>query len=412
MRNRIIVLVLVLVLAGAAVAVYRNFSASTGSPGAVPTAAPGAGADLGVVTASGQVVPARHVALAFKLGGRVSAIPVREGDLVKQGTVLAQVDDSTIQKQIAQAQVSVALAGKQLGQAEAAVQLAEKQLAQLKAGGTDAQIASARAALASANANYAKVKQGPTADELGQIKANLDNAKAARDQAQSAYDRAGGLSNPYIAQTRESLTLEQATNAYNAALSAYSDARSHPTASDLAAAYAQIQQAQDALAQLTPTQEALDVAQAQVDAALAARDAAQVQVQSAQAALDTAKSQADDYALVAPFDGTLAAKNIEVGQVVQPGAPAFDLGDLGQLQIETTDLAEVDVTKVDIGQAVSVTFDGLPGKAFDGKVTTIAPEANDHRGDQVYKVTIQLTDAAGAALRWGMTANVQIDVGK
>jgi multidrug resistance efflux pump len=149
---------------------------------------------------------------------------------------------------------------------------------------------------------------------------------------------------------------------------------------------------------LTPTQQALDVAQAQVAAA--------------QAALDLAQAQAADLALAAPFQGTLANKSVDVGQVVQPGTLAFDLGDLNQVQVETTDLSEVDVTNVKVGQAASLTFDGLPGKTFDGVVKSIAPEANDHRGDQVYKVTIDLPDAAKAEVRWGMTANVSIRTGQ
>jgi HlyD family secretion protein len=412
MRNRIIGAIVILIILGVAFLVIRNFAVSNGAPSATQTKTPPQAADLGVVTASGQVVPAQHATLSFKVGGRILAIPVREGDPVRQGDVLARLDDSVVQKQLAQAQAQLATAQAELAQADAQVQLAQKQLAQLKAGGTDTDTAAAQAALNAAQASYDRVKQGPTANQLGQLKANLDSAKAALDQAQTAYDRAGGVTNPFITLTRESLQLQQATNAYRSALAAYDDARSHPTASDLAAAYAQIQQAQDAVARLNPTQQALDVAQAQVDAAHAARNTAQAQMVSAQAALDTAKVQAADYVLVAPFDGTLAAKSIDPGQVVQPGAPAFDLGGLSQLQIETTDLAEVDVTKVVIGQTANVTFDGLPGKTFSGQVASIAPEANDHRGDQVYKVTIDLPDAATAGLRWGMTANVSIQVNK
>ncbi len=93
--------------------------------------------------------------------------------------------------------------------------------------------------------------------------------------------------------------------------------------------------------------------------------------------------------------------------MVQPGAPVFDLGDENQLQVETTDLAEVDVSQVTLGQKVQVTFDGLPGNLFTGQVTAIAPEANDYRGDQVYKVTIELADAVNQGVRWGMTANIR-----
>ncbi len=353
---------------------------TAGAQSAVPTAAPAPAPDVALVTAEGNLVPAQYTTLAFKTGGRVLQVLAHEGDTVKRGTVLARLDDTVPQKQIAQAQT--------------AVDLTQKQLAQIKTGGTPEQVAAAQATLDAAQKNYEKVAAGPTQDDLAQLKAQVDNARAAVAQAQAAYDRIGGASNPDIGMTPQSVALQQATNNYRAAAAAYNDAVTRPTAADLAAAKAQVQQARDALARLTPTQQALDVAQAQVA--------------SAQAALDLAQAQAADYVLVAPFDGTVAAKNVQVGQVLLAGAAAFDLGDQSRLQIETTDLTEVDVVKITVGQAASVTVDALPGKTFPGTVAYIAPEANDYRGDQVYKVTVDLSDAAGAGLRWGMTANVLI----
>jgi hypothetical protein len=91
---------------------------------------------------------------------------------------------------------------------------------------------------------------------------------------------------------------------------------------------------------------------------------------------------------------------------------AFVLGDLTTLQIETTDLAEADVSKVKVGAAARVTFDDFPGKTFQGTVTHVAPVANDHSGDKVFKVTVGLVCADLAELKWGMKTNVEIGVGQ
>lgn len=157
-------------------------------------------------------------------------------------------------------------------------------------------------------------------------------------------------------------------------------------------ASSQVAQAKEALAQLTPTQSAIEVAEAQ---------AAQ-----AQAALDLARAAAQDAVLTAPFDGAVGAIDVDVGQVVSPGAAVMSVGDLPELQVETTDLVEVDVTRVSVGQAANLTFDALPGETFQGQVTRVAPEANTYRGDQVYMVTIDLPASESKLLRWGMTANV------
>ncbi len=347
---------------------------------ATPTVTPVKAAEVRVITAEGRVVPAQHATLAFKVGGRVIAIPVHEGEQVKAGTVLARLDDALLQAQTAQAQ--------------ATVELAQKQFAQLQAGGTAEQIASAQSALNAAQANHDKVKQGPTIDQIAQLKANLDNARAALDQAQSAYDRAGGTSNPSIGLTRESLQLQQASNAYHAALAAFDDARSHPTVAELTAAYSQLEQAKEALARLTPTQPAMDVSQAQVA--------------QTKAAVDLARMAAQDAVLTAPFDGMVGTINMDVGQVISPGTPVATFGDLSKLQVETTDLTEVDVTKLVVGQTANLTIDALSSSIFKGQIVRIATEANAYRGDQVYKVTIDLPNATSAGLRWGMTASVSI----
>lgn len=408
MKRVVITAVVSLVILGVAFWGYQTYLAP------VPTPTPVSGVSTEpieqIVSAEGVVVPARSVNLAFKTMGRVIAIAVEEGETVKQGTVLARLDDALWQKQIAQAQAQIEIAEKQYAAAQAQVQVAEKQLAQVKAGGTPEQIAAAQAAVEAALAAYAQVARGPTADELAALKAQLDNAKAALLQAQSAYDRAGGASNPFIGQLPEALQLEQATNNYNAALAAYNEALAHPTAAELAAAQAQIEQAREALARLTPTQEQIDVAQAQLDSARRAVEAAQAQVAAARAALETIRAQADDYRLVAPFDGTVATKNIELGQIVQPGVPVFVFGDLTTLQIETTDLAEVDAPRVKPGMPARITTDNFPDKTYRGTVKEIAPLATDFRGDKVFKVTITLEAEAQQDLKWGMTTNVEIVV--
>ncbi len=334
------------------------------------------------VSAEGVVVPVQRATLAWKTGGRVSEILVREGDAVKAGAVLARLEDATLKGQIALAQ--------------AALTIAQKQLAQLRTGATATERQAARDAVAAARAQYAKVQAGPTRDELAMLKANLDSAQAAVAQAQFRYDRIGGASNPFGGVAPESLALQQASISLAAAEAKYRDAVSHPTESELKAAQAAVAQAESGLARLDPTAQALALAQAQVD--------------QAQAALDLARSAAQEAVLVAPFDGTVAAIPVDVGQVVAPSTPAMTFGNLAKLEIETTDLAEADVARVTTGQPVKVTLDALPDQTLTGQVARISSIANDHSGDKVFKVTVDLPDMAG--LRWGMTANVEMSAGQ
>lgn len=361
---------------------FDRYIASSARPMSTATSASSKAKSASIVSAEGTVVPAQRATLAWKTGGRVVAIFVREGDAVKAGAVLARLDDDTLKGQVALAQATVSVA--------------QRQLAQLRTGSTSAERQAAREAVAAARAQFAKVQAGPTRDELAMLKANLESVQAALAQAQFRYDRIGGASNPFGSAAPESLVLQQAFISLAAAEAKYRDAVSHPTESELKAAESAVAQAESVLARLDPTPEALALAQAQVD--------------QAQAALDLAKIAAEDAVLAAPFDGTVAAVPVDVGQVVAPGMPAITFGNLAKLEIETTDLAEADVTRVEIGQPVEVTLDALPDQTLTGQVARIASLANDHSGDKVFKVTVDLPETAG--LRWGMTANVEMDMRK
>ncbi len=370
-------IVVSILILGATAYTFQSYAAPDEAPRPARPGPQNAGQSIQV---DGVVTPVRSVALKFNLAGRVAGVNVTAGSTVKQGSVLAWLDDSVLKKQLAQAQT--------------ALELAQKQLEQLQAGATPDQIEVAQTALGAAEQNYDRVKQGPTVAQIAPLKANLDNAQAALRQAQAAYDRIGGATNPTIGQSPEARQLQQTTNVYNGALSAYVEAISHPTETELATATAQIRQAQEALDSLTPTPQALELAQAQVD--------------NAQAAFDLLAAQEADYVLRAPFDGTIATKSIEVGQLVQPETTAFVIGDLSQLQIELTDLSAANAARVKLGAPVTITCDSLPGQTFKGTVAQISPLASDHSGSELFQVSIALAPGEMPELKWGLPAHVEL----
>jgi multidrug resistance efflux pump len=127
-------------------------------------------------------------------------------------------------------------------------------------------------------------------------------------------------------------------------------------------------------------------------------------------AVDRLKVQLEDAELVAPFDGTVVDVPVEVGDLVSPAQVAVSLAALDQLEVRTTDLTELDVAQVAVGQPVKITVDALPGAEFAGAVQEISLRGQDYRGDVVYEVTVSLdNDQETAALRWGMTTMVEIE---
>lgn len=136
---------------------------------------------------------------------------------------------------------------------------------------------------------------------------------------------------------------------------------------------------------------ALEVTMAQLQAANASQAAAQAAVEAA--------------LLKAPIAGTVVDLSLQPGQLVSAGVPVITIADFSNWLIRTENLAEINISKVSLGQAVEVVFDSLPEQTFKGSVTHINSRYEEKRGDITYTVTIQL-DEADPQLRWGMTAAV------
>ncbi len=379
-------------------------------------------------------IEGEDVNVVAEIGGRIQAINVDEGDRVTAGQELVRLDHSLLDAQIAQAQAAVETAQAQLTQlkngaratdvtaARVARDSAQQNYDKLRAGATDYDLAAAQAALTAAKQTFDKVRAGPTRDQLAQLKAQVDNAQAAVEQAQAAYDRIGGLTNPFIAQTPQSRQLQQATNNYDAAVAAYNDARTHPTASELAAAQAQVQQAQAALDRLTPDAAQLAAAQSQVQQAQAALDrltptedsinVAEAQVKQAQAALAVLQTQLPKMTLKSPVAGVITRRAFHAGEMATPSTALLTISDLDPVTL-TVYVPETEIGHIQTGSEVYVQVDSFPDVPFKGNVILIGSEAEftprnvqtkAERVNTVFAVKIELPNA-DLKLKPGMPAD-------
>lgn len=388
------------------------------------------------IWASGKLLPVRWASLGFELGGQVAAVEVAEGDQVTASQRLASllapearatVAQAEAAKQAAEAQLDLVRAQarpEQIAAAEAAVQAAEAQQesAQTALATAQGNVAAAQAQVGIAQATYNQVKAGPRSEEITAARQEVEQARAVLQQAQAAYDRVA--SSPDIGMLPQAVALQQATAAFNAAQARFEAFARGSTTEDLAVAQSQIDAAR---AQVVVAETGVAAAQAQAASAAAAVAQAQAQldllrsgarpedvavaeaaVAQAQAAVDAAQAALAKGELVAPFDGTVSAVRARPGEVVQSGQEVIMLGDLGRMRVETTDLRETDVARVQVGQEVDVTFDALPDRAFRGTITRIAPMSTAEQGSVNYTAIVEL-DELDPALRWGMTAFINIE---
>jgi HlyD family secretion protein len=128
-------------------------------------------------------------------------------------------------------------------------------------------------------------------------------------------------------------------------------------------------------------------------------------VSAAEAGLRAARKNLDNYTLTAPFPGTVTDIYLELGQFVGPEARAVLLADLSEFIIETSDLTELEVVKIYVGQIVEIIPDALPELVLTGIVEEIGSSFTTQAGDILYTVTISL-NKGDPNLRWGMTVEL------
>lgn len=102
----------------------------------------------------------------------------------------------------------------------------------------------------------------------------------------------------------------------------------------------------------------------------------------------------------------MVSVDVSPGETVTPGQFVIVMGDLSRYRVETTDLSERDVTKVEVGQDVNIFVEAL-NQNFIGKVADVSRSSTTLGGDVVYKVTIDFNEQPDGLL-WGMSADVEI----
>ena len=365
-----------------------------------------------VVSASGEVVPVKWANLAFKMSGRVEEVAVEVGDEVEDGQLLARLDTTDLEHAVAQAEAALKVAEARLAQLNAGAREEEIKAAEEAVAAAEADLASAKAELASAQANLAKLLAGPTERELeiAERKVNL-----AKNQLWGAQGQRDAIKGSPLAEPGEKDAAEAAVGAayeeVQIAQLEYEDLKAGAREEDIAIARAQVEGAR---ARVNAAKAQVGRAKAQLDllregASEEEIAVAQAQVEEAQAALDRARSALEDACLTAPFAGTVTRVDLREGEMVTAGLPVIVIGDLSHLRVETTDLSEIDVAKVKVGQKVDITFDALPETKLAGRVTKIYPMATQKEGGTNYTVVIEFEET-DPRLRWGMTAFVDIFV--
>ena len=379
-RRRLAIAAVVVVLGLGGFAVWRFVLA----PSALPP---------GVLAVSGRI-EGDDSAVAAKTSGRIREITVREGDRVEAGQVIAVLDDEQIRAREQQAMAAVR-------QAEARVRLAQHQIAVLeeslrqsrlgvdqsradaegRVNEADGKLAAAEAQLAQAEASYAQAKwdrEAMTRLFKKELVAEQEAQRAQRnEEAQAAIVAA---QKRQVEAARGALTAAKA-NLVNPAI----------RSSQVAAVQGQILQAK------------ADIA------------AAQAEAERARAQLEEARANRKDLRVIAPFNGTVATRTAEPGEVVMAGTAIITLVNLAEVYLRAF-VPEGQIGRVRVGQPARVYLDSAPAEPIDAYVLRVDPRASftpentyfrEDRVKQVVGVKLRLNSAVGFA-KPGMPADGEI----
>lgn len=166
-----------------------------------------------------------------------------------------------------------------------------------------------------------------------------------------------------------------------------------------------------------------DEVKAAYDAALAAEAEAKYQYEIsldgpnadqlaiAKANLDAAADALSNYVITAPFSGIVADVNVKAGEQVTADTRAVSLANYSQWFVETTDVTELEVVNLSVGQTVTLRPDALPELELTGTITEISNAFTQQGGDILYTVRI-LVDGSDPALKWGMTVETVFIAGE
>jgi len=365
---------------------------------------------VSVVSVTGEVVPAEWATVSARASGTAVRLLVEPGDEVAAGDTLVRLDPSDAELAVRRAEVALDAARLQLALLQSRPRPEEVAVAEARA-------EAAKPAVDQAEARLAQLRAGSLQAEITAAKAQWTRAEIAELEAYEFHEDTMECFNvtipgegkreicPLLGPVEEKARfrmeaeregLEAAEVRYRSLIGQRAD---RLKVAELAVQRAKEQQAaaETEVAQLKSGASSEEIA------------AAEASIREAETALEKASVALERTEIRAPLSGVVGMVRVREHELVSPGQPVATIGDLSTLRVETTDLDEIDVARVDVGQVVDVTFDALPDQVFSGRVSRISPMAEQEGGGVNYTAVVEL-ESLDPQIRWGMTAFVDIEV--
>lgn len=345
---------------------------------------------------TGSIVTTDDASIGAKISGRLAAVYVADGQSVSAGQAIAVLDTQELAARERQSAAQVDSARSRLNQAITDAKVGPQKSA--------AAVRAAQARLDQAKARLARLLKGGRDEEVRQAKAEVARAKSAMETAKSARDRAQNL---YKEGAVSKAELEQAENAYAAALAGYESSletlaisQSAGRPEDVAASEQDVRAAEEQLR--------IERANAQLDDNFSQRvAAARADLAAAEQAHRVSSIALADATIRAPFSGRVSGRPLQPGSLVSPGVVVARIVGAQGVYFEA-EVTESDVARISPGAPVRVKMDALPNRSFMGSVLAVNPMASGV--GRLYTVRVELGGAT-SEVKPGMFARGELQFG-
>ncbi len=335
-------------------------------------------------------IEADEIRIGSRVGGRVQQVHIEEGQTVRAGDRLVELEPYQLEELLAEAEAQWARA----------VAVRDR----LTAGFRAEEIAQAKAHYDQLAAVLEKLTNGPRQEDIAAAQAQFELAESQFVLAKTNHQRAETL---FAMKTNQQADLDQATAELRLAratrdvrIEELNKLKRGTRAEELAEATAKLDEANQVWLLRKSGYRVEEVAEAQ--AAAAAADATRRAV----------RRQIEELVIKAPVNGTIEALELRPGDLVGANAPVISLMDTSRFWVRA--YVPENRLALKIGDAVSVTVDSFPGERFPGKISFISRQAEftpgnvqtpEERSKQVFRIKVTL-DAGRDRLRPGMAADV------
>ena len=346
----------------------------------------------GIIIADGEVVPFNDMQIIAHTNGKIEEILIKEGQSVEEGEIILRMETpQTLLAELQAAKLDLLVAQQSIDDLNLYGPIQKNNAYQ--------RVLNAKTALRAAQAVWDDFDKEQYDDDLEAIKEEVIDAKKKLDDAKEELKKYLDLDKDNPQRKNRQDKVDDAQLELN-----------------------ELEREQDALEQsYEQIQLSLEIAETEEGNALSEYQKfglnvvpedkvklVEEQMATAKAKIEAIEKTIAEMDISAPFDGKLISLNVQQSERIYAGQVIAVVADISSWYVESTDITELEVVDISIGDSATLEFDSFPDKDLKGKVVEISDQPEMRYNDVLYRVRVELPDH-DLPLRWKMSTIIKFE---